>query len=314
MKRLISKILRSTCFDIQPPVLVDIGASGGLPRQWRALAPHSIGVAFDADTRDFDANAAGPNRWKKLHLFNRLVTAESTGAVPFHLTSSPHCSSTLLPDTEALRPWAFRGLFEVTRTITLPAMALSSALAEAGIAHVDWYKCDSQGTDLRLFQSLHMDLQSHVLAADFEPGIIDAYRGEDKLPQLMTYMDTLPFWVSAMTVKGSQRVGDLAYNELSFPSRLLPKAFYRTSPGWCEISYLNTCESTAMSERDILLAIVFALVQRQYGFALDLARRGDQRFERKLFREITGAVRRRLRLGYFMLVPVIARALARRLT
>ena len=127
-------------------------------------------------------------------------------------------------------------------------------------------------------------------------------------------METLPFWVGAMTIKGSQRIGDLALERLPIAHRWFPNSFYRTSPGWCEISYLNTCESDALSERDLLLAIAFALIQRQYGFAADLARRGGRRFGGPLFDVVGATVRRRLRLGYFRLGSSIARGVLRRLT
>jgi len=48
--------------------------------------------------------------------------------------------------------------------------------------------------------------QKKILVADFEPGIIDAYEGEDKLHQLMAYMDKDPFWVSSMEIKGTKRI------------------------------------------------------------------------------------------------------------
>ena len=37
-------------------------------------------------------------------------------------------------------------------------------------------------------------------------GIIDEYDGEDKLYQLMGYMDKKPFWVTGMQIKGSHRI------------------------------------------------------------------------------------------------------------
>ena len=37
----------------RPPILVDVGASAGLPVDWELIAPYSICIAFDADTRDF---------------------------------------------------------------------------------------------------------------------------------------------------------------------------------------------------------------------------------------------------------------------
>jgi hypothetical protein len=311
MKALVERVLRSPCFEQQPPVLVDIGASGGLPRKWRWLAPHSVCVAFDADSRDFSEQPDDARGWRKLWLFNRLVTATSEPSVEFHLTASPHCSSSLRPNNAALQPWAFRSLFEVERCVSLPATTLPAALQRAGIMKVDWFKCDSQGTDLRLFRSLDGALQARVLAADFEPGIIDAYHGEDKLHQLMAYMDTLPFWVSNMTVKGSQRIDRPTWDGMNRIERRAARSFFRSAPGWCEITYLNNCDA-ADSERDLLLAWVFATVERQHGFGIELARRGQARFGNPLFSELLSASLARKRYGYLRLLPDVVRWLGRR--
>lgn len=298
MKALVGRVLRSGVFEARPPVLVDIGASGGLPPKWRLLAPHSVCIAFDADARDFDAQPADQRGWRKLWLFNRLVTASTAPSIDFYLTRSPHCSSSLQPDGPALEPWAFRDLFEVERVVSLPSISLAAAMETAGVQRIDWFKCDSQGTDLRLFRSLPPDIQSSVLAADFEPGIIDAYRGEDKLHQLMAYMDTLPFWVSDMKVKGSQRIDRATSGRLNWFQRRAPKSFFRTSPGWCEITYLHRCEFEVPDERDLLLAWVFATLEQQHGFAATVARRGLESTGTLLFEELLSRSAARAHRGY----------------
>src|SRR3954452_12909485 len=111
MKHLVHQILSHESVQKRPPVFVDIGASGGLADEWRLFAPHSICVAFDADTRDFQVDAVEGGDWKKLYTLNRLVSDAASDALPFYLTRSPHCSSSLQPDNDALGPWAFARLF-----------------------------------------------------------------------------------------------------------------------------------------------------------------------------------------------------------
>ncbi len=59
--------------------------------------------------------------------------------------------------------------------------------------YIDGYKTDSQGTDLRIFNSLPKEIINKILLAEFEPGIIDAYQGEDKLHHLLAHMEKEPF-------------------------------------------------------------------------------------------------------------------------
>jgi hypothetical protein len=294
MEELIHKVLSRNCFLEQPPILVDIGASGQLPLEWHYLSAYSIGIAFDADNREFKIEQTQEdNNWKKLYKLNRLVVPLASETVDFYLTESPYCSSSLMPDKKALEPWLFRELFEVVEKTSLPGINLKSILDTVNIDKIDWYKTDSQGTDLRIFSSLPQNIIENVLVADFEPGIIDAYLGEDKLYKLMEYMDHKPFWVSDMEIKGSYRVYS---DQLKLRQIYLLHRFLKTSPGWCEISYLNTFENLKQNERNILLGWVFSTIKQQHGFALYLANLGQNNFDEALFNELLEFSQKKLSL------------------
>jgi hypothetical protein len=149
---------------------------------------------------------------------------------------------------------------------------------------------------------MNEDMMRGVLAADFEPGIIDSYDGEDKLHQLLSFMDSQPFWMSMMNVKGSQRLSQEDLAGLS-GSPMIQKFLHfslTTSPGWAEVSYLNTFES-ALSIREYLLGWVFATIQRQHGFAMALARKGGEKFRDPMFSEMRSSSVRNLRMNMLQL-------------
>lgn len=99
---MIEKILKREDFRNQPPVLIDIGASGEIHSKWREIAPYSICVAFDADDREMTFTEKNSSGFKKLVTINRIVTDKPDKEVDFFLTRSPFCSSTLEPDLEKL--------------------------------------------------------------------------------------------------------------------------------------------------------------------------------------------------------------------
>jgi len=202
---IIDKILSRSEFAENPPVLLDIGASGEIHPKWRRIAPYSVCIAFDADQREMGYTVKKSSGYRKLYVYNSIVAAEEQNETDFYLTRSPFCSSLLQPDQQNLKEWAFGGLFEVERTVRLKTATIPQVLAEIGIGKIDWFKTDSQGTDLRLFNSLGEERINRVLVAEFEPGIIDSYLGEDKLWQLMAYMEKKPFWMVSLEVIGSQR-------------------------------------------------------------------------------------------------------------
>lgn len=313
MKKIISRILQLDCFINQPPVLIDIGASGSLPIEWKYLSPFAIGIAFDADVRDFKITQSTNNGWKKLYSFNRLVTPISTEKADFYLTNSPHCSSSLQPDHEALKPWAFSKLFGVEKKVQLPSIDLNAALKEIDINYIDWYKSDTQGTDLRIFKSLPSETINKIIISEFEPGVINAYLGEDKLHSLMAFMDTLPFWVSDMKIKGSQRIREEDLASLNFLQRRSPSHFVKTSPGWCEISYMNNCNPNDLSLRTCLLSWIFASIKGQHTFAINLATEGGKIFGSEIFAELLTFSRHQLIKGYpSLLLNTIKRLMPKR--
>jgi len=301
MKSLVKKVMEHQDVAAQPPVLVDVGASGSLPDKWRTIAPYSICIAFDADTRDFDVKESTSSGYKKLFSLNRLVAAESSPLVDFYLTASPYCSSSLKPDNQSLTPWAFRHLFDLKEQIKMPSVSLSSALSSCGVNYIDWYKTDTQGTDLRIFDALPDKIKNHITVADFEPGVIDAYCGEDKLYSLMSYMDKRPFWVTSMNVKGSQWISEDDLTVLGKLQKLKIGCFLKTAPGWCEISYINKLNSPDVKKRDYLLGWVFATIQKEHGFALFLANSGLAKYDDPLFEQLCTSSKQSLKSvsGYF---------------
>ncbi|HLF20186.1 MAG TPA: hypothetical protein VI704_05315, partial [Bacteroidota bacterium] len=285
---MIDQVLRREEFKKWPPVLVDIGASGGVHPEWKRIRRFSVGIAFDADERELQRAEQQKSDYRTLHVIKAVVSDKKKGSTRFYLTKSPYCSSTLEPDHDALRQWAFAQLFEVERTVELKSVTLREVLDQSRVSGIDWFKTDSQGIDLRLFESLGPQLRKNVLVADFEPGIIDAYRGEDKLYSVLESMHGPDFWMSDLRIEGSQRVDAEHLGPLlpAFHKRYVQRLI-RTSPGWGEISYLNTLKNSSLQNvRVYLLSWVFATIKRQHGFALEVAVQGEKKFGDPVFRKL----------------------------
>jgi hypothetical protein len=123
---MIDMVLQRQEFIEAPPVLLDIGASGAIHRKWRTIAKYSIGIAFDADVREMNYAIKESSGYKKLYLFNRLVTDSPSSETDFYLTRSPYCSSLLRPDEKSIANWAFADLFEVEKTVKLKSIRRAS--------------------------------------------------------------------------------------------------------------------------------------------------------------------------------------------
>ncbi len=270
--KIIEKVLTHPLLLNQPPVLIDIGASENVNPKWRSFSKFSICIAFDADERDFSITSKESTEFKKLYKINRVVTTESSNTHNFYLTKSPYCSSTLKPDLSSLSNYCFYDKFEIISEKSLPTVRIKEILNELNINYVDWFKSDSQGTDLRLFLDLGEQIYKNVIVTELEPGIIDAYISEDKLTDVLIKLKELNFWCSDFVVKGDVRMNHKLLNYLS-KSNFLKKIFHlslKSNPGWAELMFFNSFNEKK-SLRDYLLGWVFSISQKHYGFAFELA-------------------------------------------
>ena len=286
MSNLIDKVLTRKEIIENPPVLIDIGASGSLHPKWKKIAKYSWCIAFDADKRDFQFIEDEEGKFKKLFIYNCIVSDKDSDGSKFFLTKSPYCSSMLEPDNEKLKPFVFSHLFDVEKEVTLKTKSLSSVLNELSITRIDWFKTDSQGIDLRLFKSLTPEIQKQVLVAEFEPGIISAYKGEDMLSQILEYFQTGNFWLSDINIKGVPRIPHDLLRK-SFGSDILfklAKESIQKAPGWGEMIFFNDFQiNNLFTLREFLLGWVFATIENQHPFALVIAKKGAEIFRDDIF-------------------------------
>lgn len=305
---LLDRIFQAPELRAAPPVLVDVGAAGGVAPIWRTIAKYAIGVGFEPDARDA-AKLAGDNRaFKKWIYCAGLVAPDVTRGTQkkFYLTRSPHCSSLLRPRNDQLQDWSFADFFVVERMGEVTAVTLQAALAANGLGGVDWLKCDTQGLDLSLFMSLSAEWRSRTLAVEFEPGLIDAYEGEDKLWRTLQTMDGEPFWICDLDVgrypRGNNAVlGELlGEKNLKWLPRLAPSA-----PVYTNVRYLRSLGGAggALDRRGLLLAWVFADLLGQHSHALMVAREGATRFGPELFEDMLRTSRRHLRWAMARRLP-----------
>ena len=73
---IIDQILSCPLLLENPPVLLDIGASGEIHAKWKAIAKYSICIAFDADDREIGFAASESKGYRKLSVFNSLRSEE----------------------------------------------------------------------------------------------------------------------------------------------------------------------------------------------------------------------------------------------
>ena len=314
---LLERVMAEPELQAEPPVLVDVGAAGGVHPAWQKIARHAIGVGFEPDVREAAPLDAAQREFKKWIFCPGLAVPErpASGQATLHLTKSPQCSSTLKPRTTELGEWSFAEFFAVTERRAFSATTLKEALTAQGIARVDWLKCDTQGLDLKLWQSLPAEWRARTLAVEVEPGIIDAYAGEEKLGDVLAALAGEPFWLAELTVgrvpRGRPALLEkyLGTGAATWVRRLAPGA-----PAWANAHFLRDFarESEVLDRRAHLLGWVWATLAGQHSGALAVADAGARRFGGGFFDEMAAVSARSLRWAMVRGVPaMVARRLER---
>lgn len=258
------------------PVLFDVGASGQPPPIWSEIAPQAIYVGFDPDRRDCAETVQ--KGYFRSSIINEAITCEKgKGEVTLHLTRSPYCSSMLAPDPVALMDVFSARLFDVERKTIVPARTIDEVIGKLELHRIHWLKTDSQGLDLRIYLSISKAVRSAILAVDMEPGLVDAYLGEDLFVDVHRTLQDEGFWLSRLAINGLPR---MRYSTWETVKPMLPgvteesvAGAVRKSPGWCEIRYFRTLsflEKSGATKEDYITAWVFAVMDYQLGHALDL--------------------------------------------
>ena len=269
--KLLTNVMTHHSLASDPPILVDIGASGSIHPQWKEIAKFSKCIAFDAESRAICLKDTG---FKELNIVDKLV-ASTSGKVNFMVTKDLQCSSTLKPQPFTLKRFTFAHLFGIKKEVTLSSVTLTEALSEVGLTKIDWIKIDTQGTDVRIFNSLSLDLRQRILVAEFEPALVEMYCGQDKLEDLLGHLDLQQsFFLADMQVKGSPRLKAELIDKVG--TRSVRKATCRglkRSPCWVDLTYIKDIDllnTTNMLLRDWLLLWVCAMTEKQIGYAYEV--------------------------------------------
>lgn len=255
------------------PILLDVGASGEPPELWEPISSESVYVGLDPDSREM--RDTGGIFSKKVIINRALSEKNEENEILFYLTKSPYCSSTLQPMTKELEKYDFHDLFTVVGKTVVPAISFSEILESYNLSRIDWLKLDTQGCDLRLYRSIPLKYRSEILVVDLEPGLMKAYQGEDFFADVDSLMREEGFWLSDLSVRGTQRISRKSL-ESSVGQKLKNKGDLeriRISPGWVGARYLRDLDWLKSKDSPIdryILLWVFGILERQYGFCLDI--------------------------------------------
>ena len=223
--------------------LVDVGASLAPFAPFRPLLDVATYVGFDPDRRELHTSSGG----RRIVVERAVVADPDAGEATFFLTRNPTCSSTLRPLAGEAAAYLHAYRFEVVGEEVVPATTLAKALAGVGLDRVDWIKLDTQGTDLRLVESVSESLFATLMAVDAEPGLDEHYETEDTFGELHRAMTERGFWLADIDLTRAVRLRRATFDEAlgarSKFGRMRYEFTLKTSPTAVGPRYLRTLAS-----------------------------------------------------------------------
>ncbi len=133
-------------FKLFPFTVIDVGARGGIKKEWKTLKPFLKYIAFEPDPQEYKNLIAKLPRDYQAVFYNTALWS-SCSDLPLHITANEGFSSVYAPDPSFLEHFDVsntRG-YAVQKKITMRADRLDDVLNAADTRSADFLKIDVEG-------------------------------------------------------------------------------------------------------------------------------------------------------------------------
>ena len=283
---MINFILKHKIFKNNPPILFDLGAGGDVKTDWKDFYKSSHTYKLDAnDNIEINYNE---NKQTIINetIFNKQIRLN------FNLTKSIFCSSLLMPNYKELQNWTFKSKFDLRKRIKVKTKTFNQIIFEKKIKNIDWIKFDLQGIDLKIFKSIPSSTRKKILMVEFEPGLYNFYKNEDKLSEILEYMEkdySIEDFVFSSSLKGNFKF----FKALNFLQKKSLNLINKKSKFYTNISFIKKINLINKKDlRSILLILAIFISKKRYIEALELISKNKKidpilsEIEKKIFFKI----------------------------
>jgi FkbM family methyltransferase len=159
-----------------PLCIVDVGARGGLKKEWQPIREHATFVGFEPEQAEavrLQSTAASNERYIASALYS-----EVTRATLYHC-QSPARSSLYHPNYEMISEiYGGLGAYEVERVDEIDVTTLDVLQGQGALPAPNFIKLDTQGCELDILKGATTALEGPLLALETEVEFLPLYRGQ----------------------------------------------------------------------------------------------------------------------------------------
>ena len=188
-----------------PPVMLDVGARGGMTQPWRWLAKLGLVkiIGFEPDVNE-------AKRLNEKYPFIKVLPialGNEEKEVPFYITESPHCASCLRPNYELLNRYRLNNDFIITRTINIQTRSIDNLIQEGILSPPNYIKIDVQGLEYKILKGAEKALANSIVGIELETHLKQIYSGENIFYDIVTYLDKFNFFLCEFRPQGEKKFG-----------------------------------------------------------------------------------------------------------
>jgi len=186
---------------MKAPVLIDIGARGGMLQPWRSLAALGLirGFGFEADT--VEANLLN-SKYSFIKILP-FALGDKEKETKFFITRSPDCSSCLMPNFKILDRYPNSHHFQIDRIETTSTNKLEKLVHDGLVPAPTYLKIDAQGYEYNILKGAEHLLIDSVLCIELEAHLLELYLGQKTLSQIKSYLEDFDFILCDFRQQGS---------------------------------------------------------------------------------------------------------------
>jgi FkbM family methyltransferase len=187
----------------ESPILLDIGARGGVTQPWRLLARFGFVnvIGFEPDNQEV----------KRLNLkypfieILRVALGEEDLEVPFYITVSDSCSSCLKPNFKVLDQYHLDQEFRVKQITKIHTKRLDDLVKEKILPMPDYLKIDVQGFEYNILKGAENSLSTSILAIELETHLKQLYENQHTFFDIIRYLGEFGFILCDFKPQGQRK-------------------------------------------------------------------------------------------------------------
>lgn len=165
-------------YERHPLVLADIGARGGLKKNWQATRRHLRVLGFEPDKDEFDRLVERTrNQGHSDTLFN-VALHHRAGPIRVHIARDGGLSSIFEPNRIFLDAFPDANRFDIVDRRDVEADTLDRLLEAHHVDDLDFIKADTQGSEMFVLQGAARALASSVVGVEVEVEFAPVYSGQ----------------------------------------------------------------------------------------------------------------------------------------